>query len=326
MKITIIIISVFILCLGNIYAQQPAQYSTYMLNPYVYNPAYAGLDESLSMTGVFRKQWVSFPGTPTSVHFNAHMPIEYIRSGVGFAIEYDALGAEKNINLQASYNYIIDMGESGKLSIGASGAWLQKTLDGSILRAPDGNYEGNGIDHDDDLIPNAKMTASTFSASAGIMYKHRLFSVGVATNNLPAPTISLEAGNVAQIRYVRNYFLMGQFNWQINRDFSLHPSLLLKADFDSKLQGEISAIFKYKDNIFGGLAFRGYSNTTTDALVFLVGMKITKQFTLAYAYDLSVSRLSSFNSGSHEVVLNYNLGKKIGKEIPAKIIYNPRFL
>ena len=307
-------------------AQQSTQYSMYMLNPYIYNPAYAGLDESLSITTTFRKQWLSFPGSPSSAHFNAHMPVEYISSGVGLGMEYDVLGAEKNMTLQGSYNYIANLGKAGRLSIAISGSWIHKTLDGSILRAPDGLYEGNGVNHDDNQIPDMRVSASTFSAGVGVMYKHDLFSVGVAISNLPAPQLNLEAINLQQIRYVRNYFLMGQYNWKINRDFSLHPSLLLKADFTSKLQGEIAVIFEYRNNILAGLAFRGYSNPTTDALAFLVGAKVTKQITLAYAYDLSLSRLRSFNSGSHELVLNYNLGKKMGKVIPAKIIYNPRFL
>jgi len=92
-----------------VWAQQPSQYSLYMLNPYGYNTAYAGLDESLSITGVFRKQWVNLPGSPMSFQFNAHMPLEYINSGVGLSVEHDRLGAQFYTHVQGSYNYIIAM-------------------------------------------------------------------------------------------------------------------------------------------------------------------------------------------------------------------------
>jgi hypothetical protein len=67
--------------------QQAAQYSLYRLNKYAFNPAYAGLDNSLSMTGVYRTQWVSLPGAPVSQHFNAHMPlVHHWRRGIGISV------------------------------------------------------------------------------------------------------------------------------------------------------------------------------------------------------------------------------------------------
>lgn len=304
------------------WAQQPAQYSMYMLNKYAYNNAYNGLDESLSITGVFRKQWVGFPGSPLNVNFNAHLPIEYISSGVGLGFEYDAIGAYQNLSIRGSYSYILDLGESGKLSLGLAGRFLQKSLDGSKLLTPEGNYE-LGIDHNDPAVPIANETGMSFSMDAAAYYKHKFFEIGVAAINLTQPTLSLATD--ASVVYNRAYFLSASGNIKLTDKFYLHPSFLLKTDF-VKFQPEIAVILKWNNNIFGGVAFRGYDNTSTDAVVFIVGMQITKNIMLAYSYDLSVGSLQSYNSGSHEVVLNYNLNKKIGKEIPSKIIYNPRFL
>lgn len=308
-------------------AQQPAQYSLYMLNPYHYNSAYNGLDESFSATGVFRKQWVSFPGSPMTFNFNAHLPLEYINSGVGIAVEHDIIGAYSNTFARASYSYIIDMGDKGKLSIGGAFRFMQKSLDGSILRGPDGTYDSDAgiINHNDNLIPSIKVSSNTFSADAGIYYKHSKFELGLSAINLTAPTLTLDVGSLQQIKYLRNFILTGSYRWDINEDMSLHPSFLLKTDF-IKYQPEIGAIFKYQDNFFGGAAFRGYSKDTRDAVVVLAGMQINKNLMLAYSYDISISGLRTFNSGSHEIVLNYNLRKPLGKEIPAKVIYNPRFL
>lgn len=319
------------LSLSVVSAQQPVQYSMYMLNPYHYNTAYAGLDESFSATGVFRKQWVSFPGSPLSFNFNAHLPLEYLRSGVGIGAEHESIGAYANTNLRVSYNYIFDFGDKGKLSAGAAFRWMQKSLDGTILRGPDGNYDtDNGtmpdhINHNDDLIPSIPVRSSAMSVDAGIYYKHPKFEVGISAVNLTEPVTTLTVSSLQQIKYVRNFILTGSYRWDINDNMSLHPSFLLKTDF-VKFQPEVGAIFKYQDNFFGGLAFRGYSNDTKDAVVILAGLQINKNIMLAYAYDFSISGLRTFNSGSHEIVLNYNLRKKLGKEIPAKVIYNPRFL
>lgn len=306
-------------------AQQLPQYSLYMLNPYGYHAAYAGLDESLVATGVFRKQWVSFPGSPLGFQVNAHLPLNYLRSGVGLSLEQDRLGAEVNTSVRLSYSYIINMNKAGKLAIGGGGSWMQKGIDGTLLRAPDGTYEGSGIIHNDDYIPNTKLFKSVFSAEAGIYYKHPLIEAGFAFHHLPAPLVVWETGDLQKVRYKQHLTGSVMANIPLAKDFSLHPSLLIKSDLH-KVQPELALILNYRKMVFGGLAFRGYSGNTQDAVVILAGVDFAKHFRLAYAYDISISGLKSFNSGSHEVVFSYNMRKELGKGIPPKIIYNPRFL
>ncbi len=304
------------------HAQQTAQYSMYMFNKYQYNNAYNGLDASLSMTGVFRKQWLGFDGTPISANFNAHLPLEYISSGIGLGVEYDVIGAYQNLSLKVSYSYILDLGE-GKLSLGIAGRFLQKSLDGSKLITPNGDYGQGVVLHRDPRLSSGRENGTNFSVDLGIYYKHPKFEVGLSTTHLTAPKLSL-ATDVGVV-YNRTYFLTGAYNWQLTDKFLLQPNFLLKTDF-VKFQPEIAAILKYDNNIFGGVAFRGYDTRSIDAVVFLAGMQITPNILLAYSYDWSIGSLQTFNNGSHELVLNYNLNKKIGKEIPAKVIYNPRFL
>ena len=322
MKVINCIILLLVLTTLSCQAQQAAQYTMHMLNLYHYNNAYNGLDESLSLTGVFRKQWVGFAGSPLNVNFNAHMPIEYINSGVGIGMEYDQVGAYDNISVRASYSYMVQIGE-GKLSIGLGGRFLQKSLDDTRLLTPDGEYGGGNINHNDPLVPAIKESGTAFSMDAGLYYKHPKFEVGISASNLTQPNLSF-ATDVG-FEYTRTYFFSATYNWDVSDKFSLHPHLLLKTDF-IKVQPELAVILDYNDNIFGGLAFRGYDANSIDAVVFLVGMQITPNFKLAYSYDLSIGSLVTYNSGSHEVMLNYNFNKKIGKEIPSKIIYNPRFL
>jgi hypothetical protein len=100
---------------------------------------------------------------------------------------------------------------------------------------------------------------------------------------------------------------------------------LLKSDL-VETQIEFSTIARYNDNIFGGVSFRGYNSNSFDAVVILAGYKLNENLTLSYAYDITLSGLSEVSRGSHEIMLNYNLNKNIGKGRLPKIIYNPRFL
>lgn len=317
-----LILAVALLAGPSAFAQQPTQYSLFQFNKYAYNHAYNGLDASLSATGVFRKQWLSFPGTPLQLNFNAHLPLEMISSGAGIGVEYDVLGAYRNLSIRGSYSYIIDLEEFGKLSIGASGRFFQKQLDGSLLLTPDGTYEV-GVNHNDPNLPVIRETGTAFTVDAAAYYQHEFFEIGVAAINLTQPR--LELATDVDIQHPTAFFFMASGRINLNKDFQLEPALLLKTDF-VKLQGELSAVVNWRKRFWGGIAFRGYEQNSIDALIFIVGMQVNPNIRINYAYDASIGSLQSYNTGSHEVMVNYNLNKKIGKEIPSKIIYNPRFL
>src|SRR5690554_3050573 len=56
-------------------AQQRAQFSQYMINPFLYNPAVAGTEDYADIRAGYRKQWVGFEGAPRSMYLSAHTSI-----------------------------------------------------------------------------------------------------------------------------------------------------------------------------------------------------------------------------------------------------------
>jgi len=309
------------------YGQQNSQYTLYMMNKYQFNSAYAGLDNSLSITGVFRQQWLGLEGSPSVQNINAHMPLYYLRGGIGLNVENMNIGAEQNISATLSYSYHQPVGEEGILSIGAGGGIYQKTLDGSKLRTPDGDYQENipVINHFDPFLSEISQSAITPIFNAGIYFQTENFEIGASAVNLVEPNVSLALNTNVNIQLKRHYFLNMAYNWEVGNFLSVQPSFILKSDLQ-ETQMEISTIVEYNDNIFGGMSFRGYNKNTIDAAAFLAGIKLSEKITLAYSYDLTLSSYNSVSTGSHEILINYNLNKKIGAGIPPKIIHNPRFL
>ena len=106
---------------------------------------------------------------------------------------------------------------------------------------------------------------------------------------------------------------------------AIEPAVLVKSDF-TETQVDFSAILYYGERIFGGASFRGYNANSIDAAAAIVGWKANDNVMIAYSYDVPLSALSTVNTGSHEIMINYNLNKLIGNPLPARIIYNPRFL
>ncbi len=304
-------------------AQQPSHYSMYMLNQFVWNPAYAGMDNSLSITGVYRSQWVGLEGSPVTQNINAHMPLYILSGGVGLNLENDQLGAQRLTKINLSYNFQRDLG-SGILSLGARAGIVQRSLDGSQILTPDGEYTEPGvpINHNDDLLSAEEVSGSVNTFSVGVYYQSEKLEGGITVSNITEPSADL--GNL-KLQLVRHYFFTFGMHFDLSSSLTIHPSVLVRSDL-IQTQTDFSTIVRYNDNIFGGASFRGYNSNSIDALVLLAGLKLSENITLAYAYDLTLSGLRTVNSGSHEIMLNYNLNKIIGAGRPPKIIYNPRSL
>jgi type IX secretion system PorP/SprF family membrane protein len=304
-------------------AQQAAQYSLYSFQKYQFNPAYAGLDGSVSGTAGFRKQWLGLEGSPTNQILHVHAPVYYLHGAVGMSIEHETLGASDNLAAKISYAYHIPMGETGILSLSVGGGMMQRTLDGTKLRTPDGKYEGNTIRHNDLLLLETAMTATIPTVTTGAYFQQENFEVGVGVDNAWAGKVSLAKG--ISIAPRRNYYLNVQYNKNVSDQIALQPSIFVKSDA-IQTQTEVSLLIKYNENIFVGASYRGYNKVTQDAVIVIAGLKVNPNMMLAYAYDVTLSPLQYVSTGSHELLLSYNLNKIIGKGLPPKIIYNPRFL
>jgi type IX secretion system PorP/SprF family membrane protein len=324
-KSTILPLLLILAC--RISAQQAPQYSLYMLNPYVNNPAFAGLENTLIVNGVYRQQWSGLTGAPNTQHINAHLPLYMISSGAGIRVENDEIGANRVAKAMVSFNYQLEIGKNALLSAGAGGGFMQYTLDGAALRAPDGVYPdgGVGLDHNDPLLPEGTARSGTPVFELGIVFQTRRLELGIATQPLLAPRLEAAVGDAAfRLQTVRHYIVQGAYAFDLGANLSVRPSLLLKSDL-TETQTEVSTIFRWRENIFAGGSFRGFSNTARDAFVVLGGIKLNEKTTVAYSFDIPLSPLSSVQRGSHELMLRYSINKPIGVGKLPPVIYNPRF-
>lgn len=314
-----------LLCSTVLSAQQAVQYSLYQLNPYHYNPGYAGLSNSLEATGVFRKQWTNLQGSPTSQNVNVHLPWYYLSGGLGLSIDNDAVGAERNTSIALTYAFNRTVG-NGYLSLGISGGLQQKSLDGSLLLAPGGIYEGGTIDHQDALLNNTQGSDLQPTLHLGIFYQGELLRIGAAVHHVNEPTVTLDGTNPTAVQYLRTYYVNASYRIAIDDTWAVTPSTLAKSDAIQTVV-ELGALVDYEDRIFGGVTYRGFGNTNSlDAIVLIAGLDLTDNLRLAYGYDIGISTLNTTHSGSHEVMLRYNLNKVIGAGKLPPIIYQPRFL
>ena len=323
MKITFTILTCLMLAM-QASAQQPAQYSLYRFNKYAFNPGYAGLDNSLSMTGVYRTQWVGLPGNPVTQNFNAHMPLYVIGGGAGLAVENETLGSWRQTSFSASCARQMSVGKAGLISLGLTAGWVQRQLDGSKVRTPSTEVDdlGNVSSHNDNYLSTSLEGGAGPTAHLGAFYQGEKLEAGISSINLLGNALNLSDLKFEQ---ERTYFLYLGYKLDLSKKITAIPSILLKTDVH-QTQIDFSITAQYNENIFVGASFRGYHANSLDAVSLMGGFKLNEKISIAYAYDLGLSSLKTVSMGSHEMQLNYNLGKPIGKGRPPTIIYNPRSL
>ncbi|HMQ47536.1 MAG TPA: type IX secretion system membrane protein PorP/SprF [Saprospiraceae bacterium] len=315
-----------LLCIGfcsNLSGQQAAQYSLFMANKMNWNPAYAGMDQDLSITGIYRTQWQGLEGNPITQNVNVHLPVYAFNSGFGLNLENDQLGAEKATSFALAYNYQLPVGKKSLLALGLSAGIFQYSLDGSKLRTPQGFYsDATVIFHDDDLLPVSLLSASTPTFGAGVYFYNEKFESGFGVRHLTAPSVSSDNLSIA---LDRTFFFNLNGHFDLSRSFTFHPALLLRSNL-KQMQTDVAALFKYNDNILGGASLRGYNSNSLDAVGIIFGVKLSEQVNVLYAYDITLSGLRQVSNGSHEIMLNYRIKTNFGQARLPKIIYNPRTL
>ena len=114
---------VIVFSITTVYSQQDAQYTQYMYNMNVLNPAYAGSQETLSIGLLGRTQWVGIDGAPQTLTAAIHAPIRK-NVGLGFSVIVDEIGPVKEQNVFADFSYTINTSEYARLAFGIKAGLL----------------------------------------------------------------------------------------------------------------------------------------------------------------------------------------------------------
>ncbi len=304
-------------------AQNSPVFSNFMNLKQLYNPATAGSDDAMEVFAVYRAQWVGIEGNPSVQALSFSSPLTVIGSSLGVFAVNEFQGEERVTSAMLAYAYKHSF-RRWSLSLGVSGGIMQRAIDGARLESPEGDYS-SGINHRDDYIPDKLSSGLTGDISAGVFLQMKSLYGGISANNLLESKAHVKWNNMsAEIRNPRYFTACVGNAFKISKKLSLEPNELISTDFINT-QSEFNVILQFKDNIYGGLSFRGFTSNLTDALVVMAGFKFLKRFKVGYSYDFSLSSLNLANSGSHEVFVSYKLNIK---ELlnPGKIIYSPRFL
>ena len=304
-------------------AQNSPVFSNFMFVKPLSNPASVGSEDMLVFSALYRAQWVGIKGAPSVQAFSVHSPLTVLNSSAGVYATNEMQGEERVTRVILSYAYRYSL-KKGSLAFGISGGVMQRAINGGKLRAPEGNYESS-FNHNDDFIPASLSSGITGDLNLGVYFQTKKTYIGLSAINLIESSVTLQ-GQVqkSELKNPRYYSVAAGYRFKVGKKLYLLPNVSIHSDFVN-VQPEVNVILQYKDNIYGGISFRGIAPDSKDALILMLGFKILKNLRVGYSYDFAMSSVNNATTGSHEVYVQY--GIKIKDIInPGKVIYNPRFL
>ncbi|MBA3899612.1 MAG: type IX secretion system membrane protein PorP/SprF [Bacteroidetes bacterium] len=303
MKTTTLTTIILVLLSLSAFAQQDAGFSMYFFNPLNVNPGYAGSREVFSGSLVNRSQWVKMPGSPTTQSLSLHSAIPNSRIGLGLQVYNDKSGPMKNTGVDATFAYHLPVNEKTKLSFGVSGMFNNITVG------------FNEINIDDALDPSFVRNANSSwvpDARAGLyLYKPR-FYLGLSANHLLQSRFDLtEATGANFAKFYRQYFLTSGVVLPLTSSVDFRPLVLVKYVNAAPVVGEINGSFIFFQKLFLGAGFRSGKRINLDGtdnmLIGMVEFEITPFLRLGYAYDYYLNRAGTYNSGTHEFMLGWDI-------------------
>ncbi|MBE7175121.1 MAG: type IX secretion system membrane protein PorP/SprF [Mucilaginibacter polytrichastri] len=316
-------------------AQQRPQYTQYVFNNFLLNPAVAGIENYIDTKFAYRTQWTGLEGAPVTTYLSAHAPLgrEFVRGdaagmgsdganpmnrsytlnyraapphhGIGFTAVMDKAGPLSQSNLNAVYAYHLGVTDRLNVSVGVSAGVSVISLNTGqlILENPLDPAISNG--NNNQLKPDVGMGIWAYAAD---------YFVGVSVQQLLPQRLRF-ADNSAynQSKTVPHYFFTAGYKLFLGDDVSLLPSVLVKVVKPVPTTFDINAKLAFQDRFWIGGSYRNQ-----DAFAAMAGFNISYLLNVGYSYDFTTSALNRVSNGTHEIVVGLTLNNRYRDACPQK--------
>lgn len=299
LKLTVVMSTVLIFN-SKVLGQQDPAYTNYMFNPLSYNPAYAGSNEAFSALFLHRSQWAGFEGAPKTNTLSLHSAVPKFNLGVGLSLVQDEIGPIKQTSIYGDIAYQIKTSDKSKLALG--------------IKTGFNNYRGGFTDllvndENDNFFENDVTSKTLPNFGFGAYFYQEKYYLGLSvpkllTNNLSE--IDLKSNKL--YRETRHIFLTGGYVFKIHPGLHFKPTALVRAVEGAPISLDVSANLLFYEKVWVG-AYTRFG----DSFGLLFHYWLNNQFRVGYSYDYAITELTNYTSGSHEVVVSYDLYFKKGK-------------
>ena len=279
------------------------------MNPYVYNPALAGVEGHSALFMMFRQQWVGINGAPLTGYVAFHAPVKH-SLGLGGIVLHDRVGPLVSTQGLFSVSYLVNLDRTHFFRFGVSVGAGYESVDLNALFGEGALAERYAIDFQGIRSNNIHLLANF-----GMMYHFGRFNVGVSLPYLVSrESTSPSLLTPTSFSPIDNIFFKMNYRQSFANDaIAIDPNVLFRYNRQGHHQLEGSLIIHLAHVVWIGATYRTSSvlKDLSADIIALAGFKIGKVVALGYAYDLGIGTgITRQSQGSHEVHLGFHLGSR----------------
>ena len=292
-------------------AQQDPEYTQYMYNMNIINPAYATGDiQTLNIGALYRNQWVGADGAPVTMTAFLHTPLnESVEIGISFIRDEIGDGALNENNINADFAYVLPIGRDLNLSFGVKAGVT--TFDTRF-----NDFQLNSGDFTSDPAFGENISSIFLNVGTGLFLYGNNFYFGASVPNfLDQKHIEERNGINALGAEELHGFLTAGYVFDINDNLKFKPSFMGRLVPNAPFSLDVNANFLINERFEVGLSHR-----LDDSISGMFNVAVTEKLRLGYAYDYTTSNFGDFNSGTHEIILLFDLSFSGGRSY-----ISPRF-
>lgn len=313
-----------IIGIANVFAQQKPQYTQYIFNNYLLNPALSGIENYMDIKVGHREQWSGIENSPKTSFISAHWNLsdEYLwknplslpetgndpmsrsylqhytsspaHHGMGIMAISDKTGPISRLDVGLTYAYHLQLSGLYNLSVGVYGGVSRIALDVNDLTLENAN---------DPALSNVLAAQFKPDLGVGTWYYGPSFFAGLAIQQIiPQKLAFTNSTNYTEGKTVPHVFLTAGYKFFLDEEISVVPSAMVKKIPSLPVSFDTNIKFSYKDKIWLGGSYR-----KSDSFSAMLGFNFKNFVNLTYAYDITTSALKTVSSGSHEIVLGFQL-------------------
>jgi type IX secretion system PorP/SprF family membrane protein len=314
------------LIFGLAFGQQKPQYTQYVFNNLLLNPAVSGIENYVDLKAGYRSQWTGIQGAPVTSYLTVNAPLgaDFVQGdaasvspgneaspysrlysqnyqaaqphhGIGFTMISDQAGPISTTNIDATYAYHLGLASNFNLSVGMAAGLNHISLNTSDLMLENPN---------DPAIMNGNNSRWKPDLSIGVWGYSADYYFGVSVQQLLSQNQYFTTTNNTfnQSKTVPQYFVTAGYKLYLSDDVTLLPSGLLKFIAPEPVAFDVNMKLAFRDRFWIGASYRNQ-----DSVAGLLGLNISSLINISYSYDYTTSALRTVSNGTHEIVIGLML-------------------
>lgn len=328
MKKLVLAIFSLTLMIQLVYAQQKPQYTQYVFNNLLLNPAVSGIENYVDVKTGYRSQWTGLEGAPVTSYLSINAPIgaDFVQGdaasvspgneanpysrlytqtyeaaephhGIGFMVVSDKAGPISTTNIDATYAYHLGLSSTLNLAVGVAAGFNHISLNTSQITLE------NPLDP---AIANGSNSQWKPDVGIGVWAYSSNYYVGISAQQLLPQNLYFSTNNtVSSAKTVPQYFLTGGYKVFLSDDITLLPTALIKFIKPLPIAYDVNMKLAFRDRFWVGGSYRNQ-----DSFAGLVGFNLSSLINISYSYDYTTSALRTVSNGTHEIVIGLMLNNR----------------